>query len=100
MAPDDIGPDGAVRLRCYLPLADRAWLSGTCRGCGRGITAGFQAATDLMGSAEATIGAFQRRLRCRQCGERQVSFLISPDTRPADVRLADGPLPQTQGISA
>ena len=25
--PDDIGPDGTVRLRCYLPSADTVWFS-------------------------------------------------------------------------
>ncbi len=24
-APDDIGPDGTVRLRCYLPMANSLW---------------------------------------------------------------------------
>jgi hypothetical protein len=30
--PDDIGPDGRVRLRCYLPSADSVWLSAGCQG--------------------------------------------------------------------
>ena len=25
--PDAVGPDGTVRLRCYLPLADTHWFS-------------------------------------------------------------------------
>jgi hypothetical protein len=30
--PDDIGPDGTVRLRCYLPMANSLWLSAGCQG--------------------------------------------------------------------
>jgi hypothetical protein len=30
--PDAIGPDGTVRLRCYLPSADTVWLSAGCEG--------------------------------------------------------------------
>jgi hypothetical protein len=30
--PDAIGPDGTVRLRCYLPSANSVWLSAGCDG--------------------------------------------------------------------
>jgi hypothetical protein len=30
--PDDIGPDGRVRLRCYMLSADTVWLSAGCEG--------------------------------------------------------------------
>jgi hypothetical protein len=30
--PDAIGPDGTVRLRCYLPSADTVWFSAGCDG--------------------------------------------------------------------
>ena len=30
--PDAIGPDGTVRLRCYLPLTDSLWFSAGCQG--------------------------------------------------------------------
>ena len=30
--PDAIGPDGRVRLRCYLPSADTVWFSAGCDG--------------------------------------------------------------------
>jgi hypothetical protein len=36
--PDAISPDGTVRLRCYLPLADSLWFVAACQGregCGR-----------------------------------------------------------------
>ena len=33
--PSDLGPDGCVRLRAYLFLANNHWFSGHCRGCGR-----------------------------------------------------------------
>ena len=35
--PDAIGPDGTVRLRCYIPMADSVWFSAGClgsTGCG------------------------------------------------------------------
>jgi hypothetical protein len=28
--PDDIGPDGTVRLRCYLPSANSVRFSANC----------------------------------------------------------------------
>jgi hypothetical protein len=31
-AADDIGPDGRVRLRCYMLSADTVWLSAGCEG--------------------------------------------------------------------
>ena len=45
--PDAIGPDGTVRLRCYLPSADTVWLSASCDGpasCGHVAPIGIQAA--------------------------------------------------------
>jgi hypothetical protein len=27
---DALGPDGTVRLRCYLPMANSAWFSVSC----------------------------------------------------------------------
>jgi hypothetical protein len=30
--PDAIGPDGTVRLCCYLPSADAVWFSAGCDG--------------------------------------------------------------------
>ena len=30
--PDDISPDGTVRLRAYLTMADSVWLSAGCQG--------------------------------------------------------------------
>jgi hypothetical protein len=44
--PDDIGPDGTVRLRCYLPQADTVWFSAGCqgrRGCGHSAPIGIRA---------------------------------------------------------
>ncbi|WP_380070639.1 hypothetical protein [Dankookia sp. GCM10030260] len=31
-APDAIGPDGRVRLRCYLTMAHSVWLAANCDG--------------------------------------------------------------------
>jgi hypothetical protein len=30
--PDALGPDGTVRLRCYLPSADTVWFWAGCDG--------------------------------------------------------------------
>jgi hypothetical protein len=30
--PDSIGPDGTVRLRCYLPSVDSVWFFAGCDG--------------------------------------------------------------------
>jgi hypothetical protein len=50
--PDAIGPDGTVRLRCYLPSADSVWLSAGCEGlagCGHSAPISVRAAIRLMG---------------------------------------------------
>ena len=41
--PNAIGPDGTVRLRCYLPLADSLWFFAGCQGrqgCGHVVPIG------------------------------------------------------------
>ena len=56
--PDEIGPDGRVRLRCYLLMADTVWFSAGCQGrksCGHSSPIGIRAAITLMGP-EATVG--------------------------------------------
>jgi hypothetical protein len=30
--PGSIGPDGTVRLRCYLPMANSLWFFAGCQG--------------------------------------------------------------------
>jgi len=93
--PDAIGPDGTVRLRCYLPQADTVWFSAGgdgLAGYGHVAPIGIRAAIRLMGSDEATIRQLERRLRCSQCGGRRVSIVIQPDTCPPAVRESDGPL--------
>jgi hypothetical protein len=50
--PNDIGPDGTVRLRCYLTMADSVWLSAGCeglQGCQHAAPIGIRAAIRLMG---------------------------------------------------
>jgi hypothetical protein len=32
--PDAIGPDGTVRLRCYLPHENIHWFAAGCTDCG------------------------------------------------------------------
>ena len=55
---DTVGPDGTVRLRRYLPLADRHWFSAECEdqeGCGHAMPIGIAAAIVLTGSDDATV---------------------------------------------
>ena len=98
MAEDDdaIGPDGTVRLRCYLPLRDSLWFTAACRGCHRLAPIGVSAAVKLMGTPEATTGALRRHLRCARCGSRDVWLQVSADPRPPEARERDGPLPETR----
>src|SRR4051794_29415003 len=45
--PDAIGPDGTVRLRAYLPMADSLWFSAGCQGrqgCGHSAPLGIRGA--------------------------------------------------------
>jgi hypothetical protein len=53
-APDAIGSDGTVRLRCYLPLANSLWFFAGCqgrKGCGHVAPISVRAAIQIMGSA-------------------------------------------------
>ena len=97
--PDAIGPDGTVRLRCYLPSVYTVWFSAGCKGqagCGHVAPIGIRAAIRLMGSGEATVRQLERRLRCSQCVGRRVSIVLQPDTRPPAVRKSEGPRPETR----
>ena len=90
--PDDIGPDGRVRLRCYLPWANSLWFAAGCQGrqgCGHSAPIGIRAAIRFMGS-KATVRKLERRLRCSQCGNRQVGVMVRPDTRPHEAWERDG----------
>jgi hypothetical protein len=97
MSSDALGPDGSVRLHRYLPLATSLYFAGSCPTCGRVVTVGVEAAIELMGSGEATIGEVSARLRCRPCGGR-VDLAVCPDTRSVDTQKRDGPLPETMGL--
>src|SRR3954467_5207755 len=93
---DDIGPDGTVRLRAYLTMANSVWLSAGCdglAGCGHSAPIGIRAAVRLMGP-EAPVRQLERRLRCSRCGGRHVSIVLQPDTRPPAVRESEGPRPE------
>jgi hypothetical protein len=59
--PDAIGPDGRVRLRCYLAMADTVWFSAGCdglAGCGHVAPISVQAAVRLMGFARRRCGSW------------------------------------------
>jgi hypothetical protein len=63
--PDDIDPDGRVRLRAYLPSANSLWFAAGCQGrqgCGHSAPIGIRAAIRFMGP-EATAGDLERRMR-------------------------------------
>ena len=95
---DAIGPDGTVRLRCYLPSANSLWFFAGCQGptgCGHVVPIGVRAAIQIMGLGEATVGELERRLRCSQCGNRQIGVTVQPDTRAAEAIERDGPAPET-----
>jgi hypothetical protein len=50
--PDAIGPDGAVRLRCYLPSANSLWFAAGCQGrqgCGHSAPIGSIGTSDDRG---------------------------------------------------
>ena len=98
---DAIGPDGTVRLRCYLPLANSLWFFAGCQGrqgCGHVAPISVRAAIQIMGSGEATVGQLKQRLRCSRCGSRKVGVVVRSDVRPVWVRERDGPAPETQGL--
>lgn len=97
MPSDSLGHDGFVHLRCYLPSAGTMWFAGSCLGCPRSVTIGVEAAIELMGSAEATVGALAARLRCRPCG-RRISLQVMSSSRSPEARGHDGRLPETQGM--
>ena len=95
---DAIGPDGTVRLRCYLASADTVWFSAGCQGlAGSGHSApiGIPAAIRLIGP-DATVRQLARRLRCSRCGNRQVGVTVHPDVRPAEMQEREGPRPETR----
>jgi hypothetical protein len=97
--PNAIGPDGTVRLRCHLPFAGKVWLSVCCSGltgCGHAVPIGIRAAIRLMGSGAATVRQLERRLRCSGCGNRQVSIVLQPDTRPPWMLERDRPWAETR----
>jgi hypothetical protein len=97
--PDDIGPDGTVRLRCYLPLEKSLWFFAGCQGptgCGHAAPISVRAAIQIMGSGKATVGELGRRLLCSRCGNRQIGVTVQPDTRTAEAIERDGPAPETR----
>jgi hypothetical protein len=53
-APDYIGRDGTVRLRCYLPSANSLWFAAGWQGCGHSAPIGIRATIRFMGP-EATV---------------------------------------------
>ena len=96
---EGLGLDGTGRLRCYVPLADTTWLSTGCggpRGCQRIVPIGIAEAVRLMGSAEATVGALERRLRCKACGGRDIRIVVAVDPQPAEARKREGLLPEVR----
>jgi hypothetical protein len=81
--PDAIGPDGTVRLRCYLRHENIFWFSAGCPDCGHVAPIGVRPAIEIMGGPEATVGQLERRLRCSRCGGRRVGITIAGATHEA-----------------
>ncbi len=94
--PDPIGPDGTVRLRCYLPYADTHYFAGSCRSCPREVLVGIETAIGMTGSGAATVGELERRLKCR-CGGR-VDLRVAVDNRTPEWIMQEGRLPETMGV--
>jgi hypothetical protein len=79
---DAVGPDGTVRLRRYLPLADSYWFSVRCEGldgCGHARPIGVTVAIRILGSGNATVGQLAQHLRCSQCSNHQVGIVLRSD---------------------
>jgi hypothetical protein len=93
--PEDRGPDGTLRLRCYLKNADSTWFAAGCTTCGRSRPIGVRPAVEIMGTAEASVGELERLLRCTVCGGKRVQIVVAPDTRSPEDKRLQGPLPQT-----
>lgn len=92
----NLGEDGYVLLRAYLPLADSMWFTAGCGRCGRTVPISVAAAVAMLPAPGATVGWLNRRLRCSSCGNRRVSVTICPDVRSAEAQQRDGPLPETR----
>jgi hypothetical protein len=55
-----------------------------------------RAAIQFIGSDKATLEELERRLRCSQCGNRQIGVTVQPDTRTAEAIERNGPAPETR----
>jgi hypothetical protein len=93
---DAVGPDGKVRLRLYLPMADSVWFVANCEGCGRAAPVGVRPAIQFLRSAEATIGDLEQRMRCSRCGRQHLSITTQRDTRTAEAVERNGPASETR----
>ena len=94
--PDAIGPDGAVRLRCYLPLEKSLWFFACCqgrKGCGHAAPISVRTAIQIMGSGEVTVGELGR---CLRCSNREIGITVQPDTRTAEAIERNGPASETR----
>lgn len=92
----NIGPDGTVYLRAYLPVAHIHWFSIGCNACQHMGDLSVPAAIRLMGSADATTGEVLRRLRCSACGAPAGWMHVAVDPRTPEVREREGPHPGTR----
>ena len=108
--PDAIGPDGTVRLRCYLPMADSVWFSVGCdgqAGCGHVAPSSVRAAVRFMRSGEAknrgarATSAVQP-VRCQRMDSRRSGRSeprISSSYRPEHCCLQPAPKSQSPAPS-
>ena len=82
--PDDIGPDGTVRLRCYLPSADTVWLLAGCEGRpAAAMCADRHPGGDPAHGARGDGPAARAAPAVQPVRQPAVSIVLQPDTRPA-----------------
>lgn len=102
----DLGEDGYVRLRAYLPLARTTWISFACCGCGHDATLSIAAAIEKARSAAVTVDGLARHLRCARCGRKHPLGQIAVDGRPQETIAREGlhpnvlPQPSTDTVVA
>jgi hypothetical protein len=93
------GDDGSLMLAAYEGWhADAFWLTFGCdglHGCQRRVVLGIRPAIARFGRT-TTVRGIARRLRCSNCGGRNIGVQITADTRGTFTLERDGPAPETR----
>ena len=97
---DTLAPDGYVRIGRQMSAADSMYFSIHCAGaagCHRQHPLSIHAAFRLLGCDPwRSVQSLRRRLVCSVCGGRWIVIDVRVDTRPAELRVTDGLLPETR----